>query len=217
MGQVIVDSVRIVEIGLKGIILLLLFLGCHVVIVILSIALLNHNFGSQLLEKTVGLAKKLFDLVVLLHFDQFEVSLHVLLLESLKPYSCLLVLNHLLLLLLHVVVVLGLVSNLLLLLMLLPVPLQKLLLVYSQVLQELFVLNLLPPLMITLHLTLYLLSPALVPVTRHLFSPKVAPVKQLLSQKSSRACISGQMFSDVSKHCVVQVPEPDEDGIVSYS
>lgn len=98
------------------------------------------------------MCEQLLDLVILLKFYEFEVGLHILLLESVESFLSLLVLDHFLLLLLYIVYAPSLVGQFLAIFVLLSVPFEKLLFVNSQVLHEFLVLDLFAAFVITLDL-----------------------------------------------------------------
>ena len=193
MGQVVVYLIRVVEGVLQCLLSHLpvdLFVLGPVVVIVLGVALLDQDLGTQLFQELVSLAQQLFDFIAFLQLDQLEVGLVVLLLEGFEPFLGLLVLYHVLLFFLHVVDGLGLVDELFAVFLLLAVPLEELLLVHSQVLHELLVLYLLAPLMVGLHLVLHLLHPVpLVAVFLQFFPPEIAPVQQLLLEQPDRLII----------------------------
>ena len=192
VGQIVVHFVGTVEGGFKSLFghLPINFLQTHLLLVILGVSFLNEHFGSQFLQKLIGLAQKLFDFVVLFQLDQFEVGFVVMFFECVESFLCLFVLDHIFFFLLDVADGFGLVGKFFPVFLFFAVPLEDLLLVDAEVLHELLVLDFLPPFVIGLDLVFHFLnSVAFVPILLEFFPAEVVAVEELLLEESQRFII----------------------------
>jgi hypothetical protein len=154
-------------------------------VILLAGAFLKEDLCSELFQEAVGLAEQLLDFIVFFELNEFEICLHVLLLESVESFLGFLVLYHLLFLFLNIVVGFRLIGNFFPIFLLLAMPLQKLFLVHSQMLHELFVFDLLSSFVVALHLVLqFFHTVTLASVFQLLFSSEVMPIKQLFFEQS---------------------------------